>query len=248
MAKYRYSAGIIRKVLLLGMVILFTQTLFSQHEVRDATGTWLVVSGTNSIAEKWRIPTVGIIRAYNLAETTEFGFFRTGLTYAPNTKYNFTVGAAYLDTQPFGHDEFETLTTQVWTYQEFCYNTKLYSSKVSQRFRLEQRWISKPTEDIFNLRLRYRLQCTKDLSKHLYLKVFDEPFLDFEQANINQNRFYLGLGRRITKSLNVEIGYMKNHVGPNNFDRIRMVILFKTNFYKKAKYDFTNTNSLQISQ
>ncbi|MDT0605750.1 DUF2490 domain-containing protein [Croceitalea rosinachiae] len=242
MVHFRYTAILLKQLVFIIICIALTQNLFCQNELKDATGTWLVISGNNSIAKKWRIPTVGVIRAYNLAETTEFGFFRTGLTYAPNAKYNFTLGAAYLDTQPFDHDEFETLTTQVWTYQEFCNSTKLYNSKVSQRFRLEQRWISKPTEDIFNLRLRYRLQFTKDLSEHLYIKVFDEPFLDFEQANINQNRFYLGLGRRITKNLNVEIGYMKNHVGPNNFDRIRMVFLFKTTLYKKAKDNFVNVN------
>lgn len=113
---------------------------------------------------------------------------------------------------------------------------------------MEQRWISTPEENIFNTRLRYRLQFKKDISKHIYLKVFDEPFFDFKEANINQNRFFVGVGRTISPNVNIEIGYMKNHVGQNNYNRIRMVFLFKTNLYKKSKDNFASINQLSISQ
>ncbi len=245
MAHFRYS---LKKICFLSVLVILTQQAFSQNELVNGTGSWLVLGGNHQISEKWKIPTVGIIRYYNINERTEFGFFRTGLTYAPNKKYNFTLGTAYLDTQPFDHNEFETLTTQIWTYEEFCHNSSFYNTSVSQRFRLEQRWISKPEEDLFNIRLRYRLQFKKRISEHLYIKAFDEPFFDFKEANINQNRFYLGLGRKITSNVNIEIGYMKNHIGKNNYDRIRMVFLFNTKLFKKSKNDFTSIDQLRNSQ
>lgn len=128
MAYLRFSAILVKQIVILGALISLTQNLFCQNELKDATGTWLVLSGNHQIGEKWKIPTVGIIRYYNLSESTEFGFFRTGLTYATNNGYNFTIGAAYLDTQPFDHNEFETLTTQIWTYEEVCYNSTSYNT------------------------------------------------------------------------------------------------------------------------
>lgn len=245
MTHFRYS---IKKIFFLVTSILISQASYPQSEMKDATGTWLVIGGNHQITEKWKIPTVGIIRYYNLSEATEFGFFRTGLTYAPNSNYNFTLGAAYLDTQPFDHNEFETLTTQKWIYEEFCYNSNFYRTKISQRMRLEQRWISKPEESIFNARLRYRLQFTRKISKNLYVKAFDEPFFNLKEGNINQNRFYVGLGRKVAHNINVEIGYMKNHIGKNNYDRIRMVFLFKTKLFKNNSDHTTQIDELRNSQ
>jgi len=183
-----------RKRLLLLFIItgllLHTQLSIAQTQesLKEATGTWLVLAGNHEIAPQWKIPTVGILRYYNIAEQAEFGFFATGLTYAPNHRNSFTLGTAYLDTQPFEHNEFETHTSQTWLYEEFCYNTTIFRGDLSQRFRLEQRWISKPREHVFNTRLRYRIQIKHPISENLYIKAFDEPFLDFTEVNINQNR------------------------------------------------------------
>lgn len=228
--------------------VVLTHPLLSQNDLDNSPGSWLVFSGNHHIGEHWKIPTVGILTYYNLAEQTEFGFFRTGITYAPNSKNNYTLGLAYLDTQPFDHNEFETLTTQQWIYEEFCHNSDFYNSNVSQRLRLEQRWITKPTEHFFNTRFRYRLQFKKSISKNLYLKTFDEAFFDLKEANVNQNRFFMGLGRNVAPNINIEIGYMKSHVGKNNFDRIRMVMVFSTKLYKRSKDSFTKNDELNNSQ
>lgn len=225
----------LKKIIFTCLLTAFTTTLFSQSDLDNAPGSWLVFSGNHHIGEQWKIPTVGIVTYHNLMERTEFGFFRTGITYAPTSKNKYTLGVAYLDTQPFDHHEFETLSTQKWIYEEFCHNSKFYNSSVFQRFRLEHRWITKPTENFFNTRFRYRLQFKKTITTNLYLKTFDEAFFDFKEANVNQNRFFLGLGRKVAPNINLEIGYMKSHVGKNNFDRIRMVLIFNTKLYKRSK-------------
>ncbi|WP_343487262.1 DUF2490 domain-containing protein [Allomuricauda sp. d1] len=224
-------------------------SLSAQSEIEDTFGSWLVISGNNKIAEKWSIPTESVIRYYDGFYKTEFLFFRSGITYVPNSKYNFSLGAAYLDTQPFDHTEFETLTTQFWLYEEFCLNSKINKLKISQRLRLENRWISTYDDHIFTNRLRYRLQFKHPVTDNLYLKMFNEPFFDFDNAHINQNRFFMGVGRELLSGLHIEIGYMKNHIGKNNYDRVRMAILFKTDLTKRPKKkDYANTSILPISQ
>lgn len=231
------------KIVIIHLVYIgLPENAIAQEDLRDATGTWLVIAGNLELREHWKVPTVGIVRYYNLAEQTEFGFFRTGITYAPNKKNNLTLGVAFLDTQPFDHFEFESLTTQFWLYEEYCRNQKLLGVKLAHRGRLEKRWITKPHTEIFNVRFRYRLQATYPVSKNLYIKVFDEPFFDFNQSKINQNRFYAGIGRKISPSIQMELGYMKNHVGKNNFDRIRMVFLFKAKLYKDKNSDMTSVD------
>lgn len=248
MKQHCFLSSFLKRIIFICLTVVFTHPLLSQNDLDNSPGSWLVFSGNHHIGEQWKIPTVGIVTYYNLTEQTEFGFFRTGITFAPNRKNNYTLGVAYLDTQPFDHHEFETLTTQKWIYEEFSHNSEFYSSNVSQRFRLEQRWIVKPTERLFNTRFRYRLQFKKTISKNLYLKTFNEAFFDFKEANINQNRFFIGLGRKVVPNVNIEMGYMKSHVGKNNFDRIRMVLVFNTKLYKRSKANFAQIEELQNSQ
>ncbi len=218
---------------------------FTQEHPKDATGTWMEMFGENAISKKWSIPVAGVLRQYDLAQETEFAFLRTGITYKMNDRFETTFGTAYLDTQPFGHDDSETLNTQFWLYEEFVIKNP---SAWVQRFRFEHRWISTNENHFLNNRLRYRLRYKKSISDNLYLKCSDEPFFDFDEAAINQNRFYLGLGRKITSDVSFEVGYMKNHVGKHNYDRVRMMLLFKTRFFENSINDLTQAHKLSMSQ
>ena len=209
-------------------------SLQGQQEGSGTAGSWLVVAGQNSISEKWGFPTVGILRTDRFMEKTAFGFFRTGVTYMPHKKIAYTLGVAYLDTQPFHHTEYENLTTQQWTYEEFSYNTQISVLKLHHRWRWEQRWIKKPNTTSFNMRFRYRFQISYSVFPKTYLKMFNEPFMDLSKGTIDQNRSYLGIGKRMTPNLALEIGYFKNHLGKNNYDLVRMAILFKTKLYKAS--------------
>ncbi|MEM8998885.1 MAG: DUF2490 domain-containing protein [Bacteroidota bacterium] len=226
-------------ILCLGLLLAYLSA-FSQE--KEGTGTWMLLSGSHQISEKLKIPTVGILRYASFMDENEFGFLRTGLTYTPNDTFHLTMGIAYLDTEPFEHDQEDIQTTQFWLYEEFSLHLKFGTVPLSQRFRVEQRWVHKPETDDFNHRFRYRLQWTHAISKKIYLKISDEPFVGLSKLAINQNRFYSGLGYKFSDKVRFEMGYMKNHIGKDNYDLAQITLQFKTNIIRKNQFDTASKN------
>jgi len=218
-------------LVLVGYFLVLTLGM-AQQTGNDTPGSWMVFSTDNQFSEKWSVPVVGILCMKSWAEQTEFGFLRAGLSYKTAPHLKLTLGAAYVDTQPLDHHEFETLTTQIWVYEEATLRT---GKKFGHRLRLEHRWIAKPTMDVFNTRLRYRLGFKQKLSPNLYLKCTDEPFFNFDTMKVDQNRFFLGLGTQINKGITLEAGYFKTHVSQRNQSRIRIALHIKTQVYRSGK-------------
>lgn len=209
----------------------------SQESAKNEVGSWMVFSMDNQLSERWSMPIVGILSYENWAEQTEFGFVRTGITHKVKSNLQLTLGVAYVDSQPLYHHEFETLTTQFWVYEEAAIAT---GNNFNHRLRLENRWIHRPTENLFNIRFRYRLAFKQDLTKTLFLKCTNEPFFNFDELHIDQNRFFLGVGSKVTKDLSVEVGYFKTHIRKDNYDRIRVVLHLKTSIFQKGLEDVTS--------
>ncbi|MEM8929251.1 MAG: DUF2490 domain-containing protein [Bacteroidota bacterium] len=225
------------KLFPLVLFFLLSLRLQSQESTKNDIGSWMVFSMDNEISERWSIPVVGILCYENWTEQTEFGFIRTGVSYKTNPNLKLTLGTAYVDSQPLYHHEFETLTTQFWLYEE----ASLKAGKhIKHRFRLENRWITKPTDNLFNVRFRYRLEFKKNVTKNMYIKCTDEPFFNFDELHIDQNRFFLGIGGKIGKDISMEAGYFKTHVRKDNYDRIRVAVHLKTTFFQRNIEDITS--------
>ena len=226
----RFNLHLLKISLLTGLFTLnFNNQTLAQENTADGLGTWLVVAGKAHVNEKWSIPFCGILREYNIAQQTEFGFLQAGLGYKLNPKTSLSVGAAYLDRHPFEHD-YDQATNQFWLYHQVAYKATNYWN---HRFRIENRWFINDFGSTLKSRVRYRLQYTYPINKKHYIKCFEEAFLSLKEGNINQNRFFLGYGRKLTKHLKFEVGYLKLHVGKNNFDRIRMVMLVNTKLFSQ---------------
>ncbi len=225
------------RVFYLLLFFLISLNLQSQENTKNDIGSWMVFSMDNQLSERWSIPIVGILSYENWAEQTEFGFARTGISYKVKPKLKLTLGVAYVDSQPLYHHEFETLTTQFWLYEEASIAT---GSFFKHRLRLENRWISKPEAHIFNVRFRYRLEFRQKLGNTLFIKCTDEPFFNFDELHIDQNRFFLGLGSKISNDLSMEVGYFKTHVRKDNYDRIRVALHLKTAIFQRNLQDITS--------
>nr|WP_246865733.1 DUF2490 domain-containing protein [Croceivirga thetidis] len=194
----------------------------------------MVLSTENQLSETWSLPVVAILSQEDFGSQTEFGFLRTGLTFKNSTHSDFTLGFAFVDNQPLNHYEFEDLTTQFWVYEQATLKT---GQKLMHRLRLENRWINNPSENYFNLRLRYRLEFKQLLTKNLFLKCTNEPFFNFNQGRIDQNRFFLGFNKTIARDVSFEIGYFNTIVGNKGINRIRVVLHLKTTFFQEVLND-----------
>ncbi|WP_298486966.1 DUF2490 domain-containing protein [uncultured Maribacter sp.] len=237
MIKFRKSADYygLNRAFKKGITILLMLAFFVNYaqEQEDLLGSWFIISGSNKISNKFSIPTLSILRHYKLISNYEFAFFRTGLTYEVKKNFQTTIGVAYLDSEAYIGNEFGGHTKQIWVYEELVFKSKYKNALISNRIRLESRWIDKVGESFVNNRIRYRLQAKIPLNNTLYFKIFNEYFVNLKAPHFNQNRFFIGLGHNVTRSVKVDIGYMKNTFKKSNFDRIQLAVYFKTDFRKK---------------
>lgn len=99
---------------------------------------------------------------------------------------------------------------------------------LSHRYRFEQRFIENQP---FRLRFRYFLSARVPLNKKtmtdktLYLSAYNEIFINTHQAFFDRNRLYGGLGFKLNKLINFELGYMNQFLNNGNRDQINLFIL-----------------------
>ena len=204
-------------------ILLFTVVVPSLCMGQAEVGTWLEVIGRYELSEKWSVPMVGMFRYKEGMQGSELGLLSSGIHYRWSSNTSASVGFSYLDNHPFeSGDPFSPQVEQWWIYE----SVQLKSGVVDQRIRMEQRFIQQTGFNRFNTRIRYRLGLKPYLSKTLYCRVFDELFLDFDQAHLNQNRLFGGFGTKIRSGLFVEAGYLKLHLGNQHFNRVRFALLW----------------------
>ena len=123
-------------------------------------------------------------------------------------------------------------------YQQLLYVTELSFARVMSRTRFEQRWIEGVTGTAFRFRtlLRGRFPLTEDGGWGAVAQ--DEIFLNLNSptngpsAGFDQNRFFLGLNRRVNTHLSVDVGYQLQVVDteepgfPDNLNHILLIQFF----------------------
>lgn len=208
------------------LFVLYQSIVLAQNFDENSSGSWLEFSGTGTLNENWSIPVAGILRHHELFETYDFFFIRTGITYHFNDKSSFTGGIAYVNSKSYPETGIATNTKQYWIYEQFTLKTAIAKNNLSHRFRLENRWINKPETTYFTNRFRYRLQYTRPISRNVYFKTSNELFVNLDNHWFNQNRFYIGLGRKLTPNLKIDLGYLKNHFRNSALDAVLMGLNF----------------------
>ncbi len=104
------------------------------------------------------------------------------------------------------------------------------------RFRVEERFIHDINGVPVRLRNLLRLQYTFDKAQKWSFVFFDEPFINPGRtpagpSGIDQNRFFVGFNRKITKDFSYDFGYLMQYINRSSpvSDRLNHNILI--NFY-----------------
>lgn len=205
----------------------------AQTIAEDQSGSWLEFSGNNKIGGHWSIPLSGILKHNELFEQYHFSFIRTGVTYQFNSKTFLTGGVAYVHSKSYTDFGETTTTNQYWLYEEFSLKPKFGRGILSHRWRLENRWINNADGTQFKNRARYRLQFTHPLNASMFIIMSNEVFANLKGQWFNQNRFHLGIGRKLSPSFKADIGYIKVHFKDSHLGAFRMGLNFTTDFRRK---------------
>lgn len=210
-----------RKIISTLLLVFALVSVSKAQTVHQNTG-WLFLMNSTKFNTKW-----GAHFDLQLRSSDEFSnvrnlLIRPGLTYFFNSTNNLTLG--YLFTQIYTPGAESLTENRSW--EQFIHTQKIQNVSVSHRFRLEQRFIEKISEDdVFSQRLRYFVRLVIPLKKNatvfekgFFAGVQNEIFLNVQNKGVvnnnvfDQNRAYLALGYRIQKKIDIEAGYMNQAV------------------------------------
>ena len=220
---------------LTAFVILFTFNLLAQETGENKLGSWYEITSSNRISDKFTISGSFTNWNYELpAEKSHLKLGIVGLNYIINKNVSVGIGYAIGDIDSsFEVNDVPNISENRILEQV---NIKHKSNNISwsHRFRLEQRFLEYPTENILKHRIRYRFKGKLPLNKTLFISTYDEIHFNLNEFDFHQNRAYAGLGANLNKNINVELGYARHSFKTKSFHRLSLQLNLKYDFRKET--------------
>ena len=124
---------------------------------------------------------------------------------------------------------------RIW--QQILHEKEFSKFHLTNRFRVEERFIQDVNGVPIRMRHLFRFMYPLGKKKEWSLVTSDELFVNFDthfkgpQAGVDQNRFFVGLNRKLSENVSVEGGYQMQYINLQSptVDKLNHIILF--NFY-----------------
>jgi hypothetical protein len=233
-----------KKIVLAAFLSVFASSLYAQT-VNQNTG-WFMFLNSTKFNDKWGLHFDLQVRSDNNWNRVRNVLVRPGLTYYINKNSNATLGYLYTPTilatkvnyiDADGNSISKGSLTEHRIWQQYIYNQQPWKgAALSHRFRLEQRFIERQTDDLFSQRFRYFFRLVQPLQKQegaftkgMFAALQNELFFNVQnkkQLNgslFDQNRAYLALGYRVSKSFDIEAGYLNQAIKGANANTVNNV-------------------------
>ena len=217
------------------IIATFTQTqIQAQNTGENELGSWYEITSSNKISNKYSL--FGSITSWNYelpAKKSHLLLGILGVNYHLNPKMSIGLGYAYGDIDSSFEVNDIPHTKEHRILEQFIFNHKLNRIKLSQRFRLEQRFLEYETENIIKHRLRYRFKGKIPINSTLFVSIYDEIHFYLNQFDFQQNRVFAGLGVSFNKNIEAEFGYARHSLKTKNFNRLSVQLNIKSDFRKE---------------
>lgn len=202
----------------------------AQSESEEAQGSWFVFINQHRFNSKLTAFTDVQHRSWELAQNFNQLLLRSTLYYKLNSEFQLGLGYGFIMTD----SSYETLDQEKnfnehRIHQDVLFTRSFSHGKWINRYRLEQRYVDNLGQGYdLSHRVRYMSRLNYNLTTKLSLSIFDEVFLNMARPVFSQNRLYFGMGYQATPKLNIQLGYMKNHFTPANYNRILLTLWYNT--------------------
>lgn len=220
---------------LLIIALSFSTVSFSQT-IHENTG-WLAWFNTYKFSKNFGLTSDVQFRSSDDWQFVRNVLIRPGLTYYINPKSNATVGYAFIGSYNRLPDPAKNTLVESRIWEQYIYNMKFGQVSLQNRFRLEQRFIERQTDNIFSQRLRYFARLIVPLakqeaafSKGVFAALQNEIFLNIQNKDklnnslFDQNRVYGAIGYRFSSKFDLEAGYLNQYVNGATSDISNNVI------------------------
>ncbi len=182
---------------------------------------------------------IGIVSDVQLRSQDEWAgprtlLIRPGLSWYVQPGQTLSAGYAYIDT--FNRDAEDAVEHRIW--QQWVSSYRLQRVNVSQRLRLEQRFIGRPgAPDVYSDRFRWFARAQLPLNagsgtftQGAFLAFQNEAMVNLSGRDalnaplFDQNRAYVAFGWRLNRTADVEIGYLNQWINGKNRDTVNHVL------------------------
>lgn len=206
----------------------------AQNTGENQLGAWYEMTSSNRISEKLSISGSFTNWDYELPVNKEHLLLGIiGLNYHFDKKVSVGIGYGYGDIDSSFEINDIPHTIEHRIIEQLAISHKLNSIGVAQRFRLEQRFLEFPSDNLLKLRIRYRFKVKIPLNETLFISTYDEVHFYLNAFDFQQNRAYLGLGFNLNKSINFDFGYARHSFKTKSFNRLSLQLNLKFDFRKK---------------
>jgi hypothetical protein len=218
-------------ILTLGWIVLFTllssPKVQAQNRVHDHNANlWLMFFGESPInGGPWGLDYDAHIRRSDYGAEWQQVLVQAGGHYKTD-KFSVGGGGGFMETYPYGDYPTKHNFSENRIYEQITIPMDALGLKWSSRLMLEQRFIETYSTAAggglnrgtrFENRIRFRLGTQIPLSfldaEKYYVTASNEVFIntgaDVAYNTFDQNRAYVGLGYKISKSTKVELGFME---------------------------------------
>lgn len=203
------------------LIFLPLPGLSQAKNINNQTQSWFSVNSTIRVAPHWALVADWHMRRNHFMAENSFYFARAGIQYQLDKNLSLTFGYGHLWLYP-ATGGWETVAHENRIYQQLQYHSAWRKITMLHRFRNEQRWQQKITDDRFtgdyrfSNRFRYLLSLNIPVSgnkKLPSLSLADELLLQAGREIISnpfdQNRFFLGIRQSLSPALSFDMGYMR---------------------------------------
>lgn len=219
--------------LLFALLLCTTPAAASTTELESGWAAWF---NTTKFSERWGLMSDVQVRSSDHWEDVQHVLLRPGLSYFIDGRNNLTFGYAWIGTlnAPAG----DLVEHRVW--QQYIHMQPVGSVALMHRLRLEQRFVEQANsgDRRFSQRLRYFLRTVLPLQSHAsggfergwFAALQNELFFNVQHrdavngAAFDQNRAYLAAGYRLSKRVDLELGYLNQYVNGRSSDTLNHVV------------------------
>lgn len=216
----------------ISLIVLFSLIAsFSYAQTINQNTGWFMFLNSTKFNDKWGMHFDLQVRTEDDWDQVKNLLVRPGITYYINKNSNATLG--YLFTQTnlpsdilVGAAPLKNTLTEHRIWQQYIYNHQPWKgAALSHRFRLEQRFIERPTDHLFSQRFRYFFRLVQPLQKQegaftkgVFAAIQNETFFNIQNKEklngkvFDQNRAYLAMGYRFSKKADIELGYLNQAI------------------------------------
>ena len=209
------------------LLLLLAAPVLQASDNLDSNGNlWVNYVGDHPLGNgPWGVHLEAQIRRADLGDDWQQLLLRPGLNYTISPSLTVSAGWAYVETHPYGDYPVAHDFPEHRAWEQAVYTVKALGLEWQHRLRLEQRWIGEMQRQgggdyslqnwRYENRIRYMLRTSIPLTqdKKTYVALWDEVFWNFgtnvSRNYFDQNRFFIGIGRKLTETTRLEVGFME---------------------------------------